>query len=108
MVAGHLDGEESASTALVREAKEECGVVIEPSDITIVHTMHNNSGDYEYIDFFGTADKWQGEPEILETDKCDDLQWFPLDDLPKNLLPHVRHALKCIEAGISYSEFGWS
>jgi 8-oxo-dGTP pyrophosphatase MutT (NUDIX family) len=107
MVAGHLDGAESVSTALAREVIEECGISIDPPEIRIIHTMHRNSGDFEYIDFFGTTDKWQGEPKILEPDKCDDLQWFSLDRLPGNLLPHVRHALDCIKNGIIFSEFGW-
>ncbi len=42
----------------------------------------------------------------MEPDKCDDLQFFPLDNLPDMIEP-FRGAIDCIQKGITYSEFGW-
>jgi ADP-ribose pyrophosphatase YjhB (NUDIX family) len=107
LVAGHLDGEESVTKTMAREAEEEAGIIIKPVDLIVVHTMHRNAEDREYIDFFLIANKWEGEPKIMETDKCDDLNWFPLDSLPQNLLPYVREAIKNYKNRITFSEFGW-
>lgn len=61
----------------------------------------------ERIDVFLIADKWNGEPQNTEPHKCDDLSWFPLDNLPKNVIPYIRQALECVKNNIFYSEFGF-
>ncbi|HUC90176.1 MAG TPA: NUDIX domain-containing protein [Patescibacteria group bacterium] len=107
--AGHLDGGESAVSALMREAKEEADLDVAPEDLHLVHTMHRlaQEADYERIDLYFEATKWHGQPKIMETDKCDDLQWFDLGHLPKNITPEVGHALKCLAAGEPYSDYGF-
>jgi len=105
--AGHVDGEESMRTALCREAKEEIGIIIEPSDLEFAHVMHQRDKN-EYVDFYFTADAWEGEPTNCEPEKCDDMQWIPLDQLPDNVIPNVKQALTAYDAGKGYSEFGWS
>lgn len=105
LIAGHLEGSETVKQAMAREAKEEAGVYFKPVDLHVVHTMHRRSNnDLEYIDFFLVADKWQGNPQIMELDKCDDMQWFPLNDLPKNTLPHIRQAIERYSSKIPFSE----
>lgn len=103
---GHADGGESGRSAIVREAEEEAGVNIEPADLSFAHCMHRIQND-ERVDFFYTAEKWQGGPRNMEPEKCDDLSWFPLDSLPDNIIPYIRQALECYQQGIAYSEFGW-
>lgn len=107
VIAGHIDGKESIRDAMVREAKEESGIDVHENDLIVVHTMHRNAGDREYIDFFLTTEKWAGEPHITENDKCDDLSWFPLVDLPENMIPYIRAALDAFRNGKTFSEFGW-
>ena len=63
--------------------------------------------DAHRIDVFFTAENWQGNPEIKEPDKSDDLSWFDLKNLPENIIPYVKHAIDCINNKIFYSEFGW-
>ena len=106
LVAGHLDGKETISETMAREAKEEAGITINPSNMHVVHTMHRNS-NLEYIDFFLVADNWQGKPKIMEPDKSDDMQWFSLENLPSNILPHVKQAIEHYKDNITFSEFGW-
>ncbi|MSU75003.1 MAG: NUDIX domain-containing protein [Candidatus Magasanikbacteria bacterium] len=105
--AGHLDGDESVITAVVRETKEETGITIDPKNIRVVHVMHRIKFDGERIDFFLTANSWSGEPSIQEPNKCDELKWFPLSNLPMNVIPYVHSALENFQAGVAYSEFGW-
>ena len=108
LISGHLDGSETVKQAMVREAKEEAGINLDPRNLHVVHTMHRKSNDnLEYIDFFLTADKWQGKPRIMEHDKCDDMQWFSLKDLPKNTLLHIKQAIENYSNRVPFSELGF-
>jgi 8-oxo-dGTP diphosphatase len=57
--------------------------------------------------FFLAAKRWSGELEILEPDKCDELRWCRLDDLPPTLMPYVKAGLHRAVAHITFSEYGW-
>jgi 8-oxo-dGTP pyrophosphatase MutT (NUDIX family) len=61
---------------MIREAKEEAGLIIEKKDLEIVHVMQRKKDDEERIDFFIQGNKWKGIPKLMEPDKCDDLSWF--------------------------------
>jgi 8-oxo-dGTP diphosphatase len=104
--AGHLDGGEPVLVAAIREAREEIGVELTALDVAVVGVMHRRSDD-ERIDFFVAATRWAGEPRNLEPDKCDDLRWFSLDDLPENVIPYIRRAIKNYRAGRWFDAFGW-
>jgi len=104
--AGHVDGNETIADSMTREALEETGVLVKSEDLSVVHTVHQ-IGDKEYIDFYLQANKWNGDPSILEPDKCDDIQWFSLNELPDKLLPNVKDVLKQLENGQTFSEFKW-
>jgi 8-oxo-dGTP diphosphatase len=106
LVAGHADGNERATDAMCREALEEAGLVIKPEDLKFVHFMHRSLND-ERADVFFTANKWKGEPKNMEPDKCDDLSWFRLDELPPNTIKYVSEVIEHLQKGIYYSEFGW-
>lgn len=107
VVAGHLDGNETFIQAMVREAREEAGIDIKPEDLKVIHVIHRKVPNDERIDFFIMAKKWEGELKLMEPHKCDDLNWFELDSLPKNIIPYVKQAIDNIKDGIFYSEHGW-
>ncbi len=107
VIAGHLDGNETFIQAMAREAKEESGIRVNPEELEVVHVMHRKGPAEERIDFFIRAKSWNGEPKIMERDKCDDLRWFPVDRLPENVIPYVRQAIECVTSRIFYSEHGW-
>lgn len=83
VVAGHVDSDEDLKTAMIREAKEEAGIEITPNNINFASVMHRKSDD-ERIDFFFIADSWEGEITNMEPQKCDDLSWFDINNLPSN------------------------
>jgi 8-oxo-dGTP pyrophosphatase MutT (NUDIX family) len=90
-----------------REAMEEAGLSIRPSDLTLVHTMHRRAEE-ERLGFFFRAERWTGEPVNREPHKCDDLGWFPIDGWPEATIPYICEALRHVLAGEPYSDFGWS
>lgn len=104
--AGHLDGGETVIAAAAREAQEEIGVQLEADCIQFSHVMHRQDGD-ERVDFFVHVSEWNGEPYNAEPEKCDDIRWVQVDDLPSNTIPYIRQALKNYREGIKFDEFGW-
>jgi 8-oxo-dGTP pyrophosphatase MutT (NUDIX family) len=104
--AGHLDGNEPVRQAAVRETYEEIGLRIDPSKITFAGIFHRREGD-ERLDFFLHVREWVGEPANTEPEKCDDLRWADVDDLPENVIPYVRRAIENFRAGVPFEEFGW-
>ena len=107
LISGHLDGNETVSQAVIREAFEEAKITVKKEDLIPATVIHRKS-DKEYVEFFFVAKNWIGEPEIGEPDKCDDLSWFSLDNLPDNLLPHIKEALENYENKIPFFESGWN
>jgi 8-oxo-dGTP diphosphatase len=106
VIAGHLDGGETATAAMAREAAEEARIGVTPADLKFVHVMHRReAGADERIDVFFTATTWEGEPAIGEPEKCSELRWARLDALPGNVVPYVRAALAHYGEGRTYSEF---
>lgn len=106
VIAGHLDGGEQYDLAMIREAKEEAGINIRPEDIRTVQVMHRKSED-ERMDFFFICDKWNGEIINMEPEKCDELSWFELDDLPQNIIPYIRTAINNYFNSIKFTKYGW-
>ena len=102
--AGHLDGGESLKEAMIREVKEEVNILILPEDMELVHVSNNLISDPERIDFFFLCHKWEGEATINEPDKCDDIQWVTLDNLPENIVTIVKTALTESHIGNNYSQ----
>lgn len=106
LVAGHLDGNESAKATVIREAREEAGIEIAASDIQPVGVMHRQS-EAERIDFFFAVTVWEGIIKNCEPHKCSELSWFALDNLPVDIIPYVRVAIENYRNGVWYSEVGW-
>ncbi len=106
LVAGHVEENETFKEALAREAFEESGVLVS-EDMDVVHVMHRKASSDIRVDVFIQPKKIEGEPKIMEPEKCDDLRWFELDNLPSNTIPYIRQAIGCIQKKIFYSEHGW-
>lgn len=103
--AGHIEKAEFATAAAIREAQEEVGVTIKPGDLESAHIMHRHCGDHKRIDFFFTAKQWEEELTNKEPEKCDELAWFSLEELPKNTIPYIRSALESYRDKHFFSEF---
>ena len=103
---GHLEKGESLSMALVREAKEEIDLDIKEENLKLVSVIHPYKEDY--INVFFITEKYEGTPKIMEHNKCDDLRWFDLDDLPENITIRNKNVIKNIQKGIIYDDGDFS
>lgn len=105
--AGHVDKGESVSDALMREVKEEIGIDIEK--VELVHVMHRQASETndERLDFFFTCKLYGGEIKNSEPHKCDDLNWFSVENLPENTILYIRQGIEKAIKKEYYSEIGW-
>ncbi len=104
--AGHLDGGETILAAAAREAAEETGLRLDAEDLAFSSVIHRMEEE-ERVDFFVHVRRWQGEPINNEPEKCDELGWAKIDELPDNLIPYVRQGIQNHRTGIAFYEFGW-
>jgi len=105
---GHVEKNESMRTAICRETKEEINVEISPEDLEFVCLMHNHFENINYYNGYFKPKKWKGTSKINEPDKCSDLIWVNIDNLPSNILPDRKLAIENYKNNIKYSEFGWN
>ena len=107
VVAGHINGGEQIMDAMLREAKEEAGITLNPDCLHIVQVMHRKKPEEERIDYFLDCSAWSGSIKNMEPNKCDDLSWFPLENLPDNMIPYVLYAIHYYLRGEKFTSFGW-
>jgi 8-oxo-dGTP diphosphatase len=104
--AGHHDGGEFLKEAMAREAKEELDILINPADLEFIHLVHRPfANDADRLDVYFRCKTWEGEPKNLEPEKCDDMGWFSLKDLPKNLIPKESEVWATIAKNGLYTEY---
>lgn len=99
VIAGHLDGGETVTSAMCREAYEEGGIELDHETLQPVGMMHRLALDGERIDVFFAADRWKGQLRNLEPDKCDEFRWVSPDRLPHNTVPYVASAIRTWRSG---------
>ncbi len=108
---GHVEAGENFTQCMIREAKEEIGVDLETKKLKVAHVIHGDFGitkNNERVNTFFISEEWEGNIENMEPEKCDDLSWFDLNNLPENITPEVLQALENIRKDVFYSEFGWN
>ena len=105
LASGHVDEGETIKNTMVREAKEEIGITINPEDLDLVHIMQHKSQNH-CIDFYFKCTSYHGIPSNCEPSKCGDVRFFTQDKLPCNLVGNVKQALELISLGLNYSEYG--
>ena len=84
---GHLEANEDLFDAMIREAKEELLIDLKREDLSIVHILHHYNG--ERINFIFESNK-ETIPRIGEKDKCSELVWVKLNELPSETTDKVK------------------
>jgi 8-oxo-dGTP diphosphatase len=110
---GRLAERETLVEAAVRVAAAQVGIEIDPAKVSLAHVLHDVSGQGRMA-FFLTADGWAGEADAVPrnpglrnpgTRSYSDFGWFPLTELPANMIDRARVAVRNFAAGGRFSTY---
>ena len=104
LVGGKIESEEMATEALARESLEECGLVVRTEDLKLVHVLYRNKTNETMIVLYFKPTAWTGELAVREPKKFKRVNWFPSNDLPKNISPVTKKVLLRYHKGAMFTE----
>jgi 8-oxo-dGTP diphosphatase len=100
---GRLAERETLVEAAVRIAAAQMGIALSQASMSLAHVMHDVSGAGRMA-FFLTAGAWEGEAGTV-TSSYSDFGWFPLPELPANMIDRARVAVRNFAAGARFSTY---
>jgi ADP-ribose pyrophosphatase YjhB (NUDIX family) len=100
---GRLAERETLVEAAARVAAAQVGIALDPTRVSLAHVLHDVSGAGRMA-FFLTADTWAGEPGTA-ANSYSDFGWFPLCQLPANMIDRARVAVRNFAAGARFSTY---
>ena len=98
---GHLESGEDLYDAMIREAKEELGIEIEREDMQMVHIYHHF--EKNMLKFVFKVKIFKNEIQNLEPEKCKELKWVDIENLPDNTISGIKRELEYIKSKKHYS-----
>jgi 8-oxo-dGTP diphosphatase len=119
---GRLAERETLVEAAVRVAAAQMGIELDPARVSLAHVMHDVSG-HGRMAFFLTADGWNRPGDALDprdalaprdvgaaarlagTKSYSDFGWYPLTELPANMIDRARVAVRNYAAGARFSTY---
>lgn len=102
---GRLDTNETMTKWAIREAKEEVGITIFEENIIWKSIIQHKDERGERLYFAIQISDFSWKITNLEPEKCEEIQWFSLSNLPKNITPQVKICLEAILNNIKYMEY---
>ncbi|GGQ88107.1 NUDIX hydrolase [Kitasatospora griseola] len=106
--AGHMELGETVTRSMTREAEEELGILIAEDDLALVHTLHHLDAEdgRSRLQLFFRPARYDGQVCNAEPHKCEELRFWPFDELPTSTVPYTVHALGRITRGSALSTLG--
>jgi ADP-ribose pyrophosphatase YjhB (NUDIX family) len=105
---GRLAERETLVEAAVRVAADQMGVALDPASVSLAHVLHDVSGAGRMA-FFLAADGWADGacpvPPAEGSRSYSDFGWYPLTDLPANMIDRARVAVRNYAAGACFSTY---
>jgi 8-oxo-dGTP diphosphatase len=104
---------ETLVEAAVRVAAAQVGIELDPARVSLAHVMHDVSG-HGRMAFFLTAEGWRrpggsrdagGAAGFAGTASYSDFGWYPLTELPANMIDRARVAVRNYAAGARFSTY---
>lgn len=98
---GHVEDGEDVREAMIRETAEEIGLALAPEELRVALVMQHRgpAGNPRTGWFFEAAYDPARPPYNREPHKCSELEWFPLDRLPDDLVAYCRAGLDGYRTG---------
>jgi len=104
---GRLAERETLVEAAVRVAAEQVGIALDPARVSLAHVLHDVSGAGRMA-FFLTADDREGDTSpvpLAGAGSYSDFGWYPLTELPANMIDRARVAVRNYAAGARFSTY---
>ncbi|MEK7707165.1 MAG: NUDIX domain-containing protein [Verrucomicrobiota bacterium] len=101
---GHVEYLESFEQCARREVAEECGIEIDNIRFQFLANIKAYPPTH-YVHVGVLADWKSGEPQVLEPEKCEQCDWYPLDQLPAPLFYACRLAIDSYQTSRTYYDF---
>ncbi len=98
---GHLEHLESFQQCAEREVFEETGLEIQNVRFLRVKNMTEYAPRH-YVHVALVADWKSGEPKLMEPEKCEGWDWYPIDALPAPLFATVVDDFEALKTGKVY------
>ncbi len=105
---GHIEKGETPIDAMLREIKEELGVSVDPNDLEFLCVAARNGTPTEYVayEFLLRGNKY--EFANAEPDKCSELIWADLDNLPDDIISDFRNIIdQALIGGQKFLQIGY-
>ena len=99
---GHLEMMESIEACATREVQEETGLTLSHVHCGPYSNDRFAASHVHYLTVFAIAESAQGEPVLMEPDKCEGWQWFDWNALPE---PLFRSTASLIQMGFDPTAF---
>ncbi len=100
-----LDEWESMTIWAIRELQEEVWLKINEKNINFKSIIQHKDDRWERLYFVIEVVDFLWKPINLELEKCEEIKWFALSNLPENITSQVEICLKVIQNKINYMEF---
>lgn len=98
---GHLEKDEDLYDAMIRETKEELLLDLKREDIKLIYLMHHYTGNR--LNFIFETDGSNINPQIGEPNKCSELKWVDINELPDNTTDKIKTIINDINNNITYN-----
>jgi 8-oxo-dGTP diphosphatase len=85
MPGGRVEVGEKVLDTAKREVLEETGLVAK--NLKYVGVVKEFQKTYDFVHFTFVCLESEGEPQVMEPDKCEAWEWVDLKNLPENILP---------------------
>lgn len=105
---GHVEEGERPTTAVLREIKEELGVDVDPTHLEFLCVAARNSDTTPYVAYEFVIRDQNYDYQNTEPEKCSELVWLELNDLPEEVIPDFRQIIEeGLVGGAKYVEVGF-
>lgn len=102
--AGHIDEGENAYEAAIREAQEELNISISIDNIVDTFVVNRkNKSLPSYYDVYFELNGYVGDIKINEVEKCSELVWADINNLPDDMIDFEIEAINNNLKGIKFS-----
>lgn len=101
---GKLEYGESFEECARRETREECGLEIKNIRfLNVANVLRFAPKHYVHV---GLVAEWvSGEPVVVEPEKCEEWNWYDLDNLPENIFYQSELGIESYKTGKNFFEY---